>query len=608
MRRFLVVILALSLTCAAVAQDFLSKAKVLLGSRDTTAALQQLQEALKAGQKPAEVNGLLGTILYARGKTTEALPYLETAVKLNDENMDALAALSQAMLDRKDVAGALTYLRKAEKISKKNPVILTVYGKALLMADSVDASIRMLTLAKEYDASSSVIYTLLGDAYLKQPVPPLAISNYQKAIELNPRDIATRTKLAKVFEKTQNYNDAVKEYDGILGIDSLNTDALLAKGKILIRAKQYSRAISPLRKFTTLDPRSVEGGVLYTRALFGTDIYAEAAKEAERTLKMDASNADVWRILAQSRVELKDNDGALKAYEELQRRNAFKPEDQSKYGTALVAAGREDEALKALLAAVATDSTNCDPYYNLGSLYMKKQDYEKAAAMFEKKIGCDPKSLGAYLNASASYMAQKNYTRARELLLKAIELKPDFLLGRLWLARYYMTVDSLDKAKENYEEVLKQCTANPEKYKKEAAEAHAQMGSYYFQTKQYERAIDSFRKALGLGNENAPLRLSWGQAVLQTLDPKGSQDDNRKKIEESTNQFRRALQLDPNSAMGHLWLAQSLVLSRVEGDNEGNKKLQEEACGEYRKVLKIDPKNEDAKKGMERISCPGAGK
>ena len=44
----------------------------------------------------------------------------------------------------------------------------------------------------------------------------------------------------------------------------------------------------------------------------------------------------------------------------------------------------------------------------------------------------------------------------RELLTKTIEVKPDFLQARLWLARYYTQVDSLDNAKAEYDEVLKQ--------------------------------------------------------------------------------------------------------------------------------------------------------
>jgi tetratricopeptide (TPR) repeat protein len=365
-----------------------------------------------------------------------------------------------------------------------------------------------------------------------------------------------------------------------------------------------------LRKYNQLLPKSVEGSQLYAKALAGEENYEEAAKEAQRSLKLDSSNVDIWRVLGESLVETKDYAGALKAYEGLKRRKAFTNADYARYGNALVGVGREEDALKALLAAVEADSTNCDPYYNLGSLYMKKQDWFHAAAMFEKKIGCDPRSLGAYLNAAACYMqpALKNYTRTRELLMKALEIKPDFLLGRLWLARYYSQVDSLDNAKQQYDEVLREIGSNTDKYRKEAGEAYYLTGSYYFTMKQYERAIESFRKAYQLQYNNASVELLWGQAILQTLDPKQDQAENKRKIDDAIAHFRKTAAMDPNSAAAHLWLAQGLVLARVEGDNVGNRKLADEACAEYRKVLRIDPGNSDAKKGMERIGCPGAGR
>jgi tetratricopeptide (TPR) repeat protein len=129
--------------------------------------------------------------------------------------------------------------------------------------------------------------------------------------------------------------------------------------------------------------------------------------------------------------------------------------------------------MKSLLVAVATDSMNCDAYFSLGSIYVKKRDYEKAAAMFDKRIECDPKSisLAAYLNGAASHMQIKNYPRTRELLTKTIELKPDFLQARLWLARYYSQVVSLDKARAESEVVLQQIDRTRTSTN-EAAEAH----------------------------------------------------------------------------------------------------------------------------------------
>jgi tetratricopeptide (TPR) repeat protein len=610
MKRILLWVLLAGLSCGAVGQEYLVRARGALANRDTAAALQNLKDALTAGSRLGEVNYLLGAIAYKRAKLDEAIPYLETSVKYDDENADALAILGLALAEKKDLLGALTHLRRAEKFGKKNPNVLLALGRAFLASDSVDAAIQRLTLAKEYDPENPTIYVLLGDAFIRQNVPPLAVSNYQEAIRLTPKDVATRAKLAKVFEDQRNYTEAVRVYDDVLVLDSTNTTAMFAKGKILVRAKLFQRALGPLKRYTEIFPKSVEGSQYYAKALSGAGYVVDAAKEGHRSLKLDSSNTDIWRLVAEALVESKDYAGALKAYDGLRRHKAFKNEDYATYGNALVGVGKEDEALNALLAAVAADSTDCDPYYNLGSLYMKKRDYIKAAAMFEKKITCDPRSLGAYLNASACYLqpTTKNYDRARELLMKTLELKPDFLYGRLWLGRYYSQVDSLEQARMQYEEVLRQIGSNTDKYRNEAGEAHYMLGSSYFTTKQYARVVESMRRASQLGYDNAGLQLTWGQSLLQLLDPEKGQEENKRLVEEAISHFRRAAAMEPSSSAAHLWLAQGLVLARIEGDNAGNAKLKEEACGEYRKVLRLDPGNGDAKKGIERIGCPGAGK
>ena len=608
MKRALFVLFLVSGITSAVAQDFYNKGKLALSGRDTAGAVAAFQDALKAGQKTADVNYYLGAIAFNRHAIDDAIGYLHTSLKANDENVDALLTLGSAYLAKKDPAAALASLRRAAKLAPKNGAVSMVYGMALLEADSTDQAIRQLTLANVYDPTNGAVFSALGDCYLKQNVVVLAITNYQKAVDLDNKNIAFRVKLAKAYLKNRQYTEAVKEYDGITGLDSTYADGYLEVGRIYVLAKQYKNGIGPLKTYVRMRPKSVEGATFLSKAYFGADDHAEAAKAVKRALELDSSNVEMWRIEAHSLTELKEYPGALVAFAALQRRKALKPEDQSKYGSSLVGVGREEEAIQALLAAVAADSTNCDPYFNLGFLYMKKQNYEKAAAAFEKKIACDPRSLSSYLNAAASYWQLKNFVRVRELLTRMVELKSDFLQGRLWMARYYTQVDSLDYAKQQYDEVLKIIGSNPEKYKKEAGEAHGLIGSYYFGTHQFEKAIQAFRDAQSFGYDVPGLHLSWGQAMLQLLDPKAAEADNIEKVKEAVKHFRKAVEKDPGNPQAHLWLAEGLIRSRVPGNDKDNQVLKDEACVEYRKVLKLEPRNEDAKKGMEHYGCPGAGK
>lgn len=606
MKRALVVVLLGCMVEFGFGQEFLVKGKAALASRDTAAAIAAFEQALKANQKPAETHTHLGAIALARGQVADAVKHLEEAVRIDDEIVDAVRMLGEAYVKTKNLPGALAQYKRAVKLAPKSGAVAASYGKALLAADSTDAAIRELTRAKEYLPEDPTIYEALGDAFAKHNVVPMVIMNYQKAIECDPASTVRRIKLANVYEKNRQYTDAVKEFDEIIKRDSTNADAYRQKGNIYVRAKMYRSAVAPLRTYASLQPKSVEGSVLYVKALSGASDFEETVKEAKRSLKLDSSNVDVWRLLAQAQVETRQFQDALVSYEALKRRKAFGPEDQGQFGLALFRTGRDEEALNSLLEAVATDSTNCDAYFSLGSIYMKKRDYEKAGAMFDKRIECDPKSisLAAYLNGAASHMQTKNYPRTRELLVRAIEVKPDFLQARLWLARYYAQVDSLDNAKAEYDSVLQQIGANTDKYKKEAAEAHYLLGMYYFRKQAFASTVESFRKASALGYEDPSLRLTWGQAVLQTLDRTAADPtDNDRKIADAIRLFRRVIELDPGNAQGHLWLGQGLIQARKEGDDKRNKELQEEACGEFRKTLKLEPKNEDAKKAMDRIGC-----
>jgi len=606
MSRFLCTLAMILCAESAFAQDPFERGKVALATHDTTLAISSFKDALKAGRKISESNTYLGLITLARGDVGGAISYLQEAVNRDGENTTALIALGNAFAARKEYRNALTSYRRAIKYAPKDATLRLGIGTVLLAIDSIDAAIVQLTTSQEYDPNNPDIYAALGDAYAKQNVLVLAISKYQRAVELNPRNFATRRKLAAALFKNRQYNESVAEYDAMIGIDSSNADAYLEKGRIYFLAKQYKKAIPPLQQMVRLKPTSTEGTAMLARAMFGADEFPQAAAASKVALALDSNNIDLWRVQAASLTKTRECEPALAAFAALKRRNALKTDDYADYGNALVCAGREDEAIKILQEALRADSTNCDLYFPIGTILMNKHDWSGAAQMFEKKVSCDPRSLSSYINAAACYMQLKSMSRARELLVHAVELKSDFLQARLWLGRYYAQVDSLEKAVEQYDEVLKIIAASPDpqKFRRETGEAHQQKGQLYFINRRYDQAIDAFRKAQAVGAENSGLHLMWGQGLLQLLNPQGDDAENTRLKEDAIVHFRRAVATAaPNDAQPHLWLGQGLILARKEGEYDKNKKLVEEACVELTKALRLDPRNDDAKKSMERIGC-----
>ena len=610
MKRFLIGALILAAHVGS-AQDIYNRARASLSGRDTAAALTSFQDAVKAGQKLAESNYYLGAISFARHRTDDAIKYLQASLKEDDDNVEAIKLLGDAYSVKKDRINALAQYKLAAKLAPKDCGVAVAYGQALVEADSMDQGIVHLTRAKECMPDNPAIYISLGDAYFKIGVKPLAITNYQKASELAPKNRDLQLKVARALTANRQYNEAVRAYIVAEQIDSTYPDPYLEHGKILVLAKLYKLAVPPLNKFVKLSPKRIEGSQLYAKALFGSELFAEAATSAKTSLQLDSTNIDIWRIRAYSLVDArdpKDRDckGALEAFAVLQRRNATKPEDLAERGRAYSDCKMDNEALADLEQALRTDTANCDILIPLGSLLMKKQEYKRASEMFERKIACDPKVLSAYINAGLTYQQPSNLNlpRARELFLKIVELRPDYLNGRLFLARYYVQADSFEAAEGQYLEVLRLIGDQVDKNEQPVyGEANYLLGQLYMGKKRYEKAIDAYRKASSVGYDNGVMQLSWGQCILQTLSKDDPEEESRRKNDEAMKHFRRCVELDPNNAEGHFWLGETLVRARVPGDDERNKKLKEDACAEWRKVLKLDPKNENAKKGLERIGC-----
>ncbi|MBI5474694.1 MAG: tetratricopeptide repeat protein [Ignavibacteriae bacterium] len=587
------------------AQDAFNKGKAALAVKDTAAAVAAFKDALKQGQKSGETNNYLGQIAFEQERIDDAISYLTTAVRIDDENVDALITLGQAYVEKKDNNNAIMQFKRAQKIAPKDCRVPLAYGIALVEAGVLDGpenGIVQLRRAEECDPKNPMVYIAQGDAYNKQGGPPMAITMYQKAMEIAPNDLNTLMKIARTFVRNRKWGEAVQAFTKAVDIDSTNFDAYMEAGKILFRAKQFGRAAQFLNKAYKLRPKNVEAVSLYSQSLAESQIWVEAAKVSAEAVKLDSNNTENWRAYGQALAKTRDFKTALLAYGRVMKKGAMHGEDSISLAEAYFNTQQEDKALALYLDVITRDSTNCDPYFNLGFLYMKKQDYANASKMFEKKIECDPKSLTAYINAGTCYMqAPKNLPRARELFLKAIEMKPDYLGAKLWLARYYAEVDSIEQMKRTYDDVIDIATKEPAKYKKELGEAYMQLGSYYYQKQQYPSAVETFRRASAAGVDNSGLQLAWGIAIMQTL---GDNPDEREaRTADAVKKFRRVVQLEASNAQGHFWLGNTLLMQRREGDTPGNKKLQQEACAEFVKALKLDPRLGDAKKAMERVGC-----
>lgn len=107
--------------------------------------------------------------------------------------------------------------------------------------------------------------------------------------------------------------------------------------------------------------------------------------------------------------------------------------------------GEEEEAIKLLVQAMSIDPANIEAQQKLAMLYMQKQMYSAAAALF-KQLGELTNDAVHYSNLGLALYQQQEFEAAKEAYQRAVALDPSRPQRFISLAQVYRSLDQLSNA------------------------------------------------------------------------------------------------------------------------------------------------------------------
>lgn len=123
--------------------------------------------------------------------------------------------------------------------------------------------------------------------------------------------------------------------------------------------------------------------------------------------------------------------------------------------------GDKQKALQEFQKAIQLKPNYADAYHNLANTYHELGDDEKALENYQKASSLNPKLWQSLQNIAAIYYQRKKYDQAQDYIQKALQINPKNI--NLWanLGIIYMTVGEKIRAKEVFTQVLAQDPQNP---------------------------------------------------------------------------------------------------------------------------------------------------
>jgi len=345
-----------------------------------------------------------------------------------------------------------------------------------------------------------------------------AIEQYRLAIEADPSSEFLTSGLAELYVKTGRIRDAVLEAQDIIKRDPTNLEAHKLLGRIYLRSlgdmpggngsdNVLKLAIEQYEQIVKIEPNSVEDHLLLGRLYRLNNDLTKAESELKTAIKLDPNSEEAVTTLAILYSDEGDTAHALQVLSSVP--------DGARSAKLYAALGatyeqRKDykSAIDAYKKAIMLDRDNLDAIRGLAENLLNDGQADAALEQYKVIADANPEDAQSYLRIAEIYRRQGKYDQALENLKKADSMVPDSLEVSYNIAAVYEAQGRYDEAVKILQELVKK-TEKPTETSYSQADRNnraifiERLATVYREQENYQAAVDTFRKMLTLGDDNA---------------------------------------------------------------------------------------------------------
>jgi len=549
-----------------------------LTRHDTAKVLTLLDNEMKIDPAFAPNYYLKGRIFYARRQLNEALAEFETALDKKSKLYAAMYYKGMVLLDQGKLTEAEKVFNSGIKKAKDEKALFhNGLGLVLLQQKEYSKADVEFRKASTVGPDCAEFHANLGDANYFAQFYPLAISEYNRVIELDTTFLDVYFRLARAYVAQNQYNDALNQLRVVLTRDSMYTHAWEEIGRLYTMAglsandretkvQRFTEAIGSYRKYLELSNDSANGEVFFNigRSYFNLGGFPEADAAFEQVLKLGDEPKNIFLYLGRGYIaEEKYDKGIGTLVKHLETMKVQDPDWQPgpaeadifrRIGDGFKA--NEDWANAAENYIKAAELTPDDARVVLEAAVAlhQLQDFPRALEYYQKRIALGPDSWNIYMNAAYCTINLEDYETAVGYLQKVVELDSTRDKAYALLSDAYMLrLQDCENGTKWTEKWLTLDTAN--------CDAMKTLGFGYFGgicTPNYLKAINYFKRALacyktgGTGDcGNVDILVYVAQAYhlhAAALLESNKKQESKEYFKDAFDWYNKCLKCDPGNA------------------------------------------------------------
>jgi tetratricopeptide (TPR) repeat protein len=368
-----------------------------------------------------------------------------------------------------------------------------------------------------YHFALAHMYEEMVSMYGRSDYANKAIDEYRLAIENDPNSDYLNAALAELYARTGRIRDAVLEAQDILKRDGNNLEAHRLLGRIYLRSlgdmqagtqsqEILKLAIEQYEQLVKLDPQSVEDHLLLGRLYRLNNELLKSEAEFKTAVKIQPDSEEAVTTLAYLYNEEGDSSHALQVLNSIPE-SARSAKVYSALGYTYEQQKQYKEAIDSYRRSTELDRDNLDSVRGLAQNLMNDGQTDAALEQYKVIADADPSDAQTYMRIAEIDRRNGKFDQALEALKKANSVVPDSLE-----VQYNIAV--IDEAQGKYDDaiaILNQLLQKTEhadgQYsvaeKNNRAVFIERLGTVYREANKHQLAVETFRKMLDLGDENA---------------------------------------------------------------------------------------------------------
>lgn len=541
---------------------------------DYNTAIEKFSEAIQFDES-AGIYYSLAKNYYFIGRLANALNYSKKSIELGGEETDYLELLEEIYYSARQYDSSAIVLNRLIAIDSSN--VNAYYKLARRYEDSKPLTAigiykKLMTLI----GNDWVVLTRIAELYEKLDQPDEAIAAIEELLVLDPANLTVKKFLLDYYLKYKKYDKVISAADDILLLYPTDIDAIQKKGESLLRQNDWIAASAEYEKLIK-DPAVIYDGKLGIAATFFAQSFKDStmfpvAKSFFTIINGDSSS---W---------------------------------QSNLYMGAIAVQEHQDSLAILYFQNVKENASwyLDTWIQLGALYYDNKRYDEAIVLLKEGVERFPDQFPVNFLLGLSYALSNKFEEAKPYLQKAIMLDKKSVDA---LSAYSYVLNKTGDVKGSIMYLEKALAYDPGN-----VDMMGTLGLYYENSKDFIKSDSIYLAALALAPDNALINNNYAYSLAE----RGI------KLEEALKMAQKAVEKDPYSSsyldtigwiyfkLGDYAKAKEYITKAAELDpanavilehlGDVLYKLDEKdvAAGYWQKALDLDSKNEKLKNKVEK--------